>query len=386
MSLDSVLSRIAELADTLAERAGDVDGEKADCRESFRLIKDAGLLGLVVPRTAGGSGLTFLECTKVLENVGARDVSTALGLNMHNVGIGMLAEASGRPMTGGAARFRDWVFDEVVNHRRMFASATSEAGSGAKLRGVRTEYERTESGFVLTGRKPFVSLAEVADYFVVTARHLGQEGDHEISHFVVSRDDPGVSFGDLWAGAALRGTSTGMMVLDKVEIGRERLFLGVEGMSLFKLAREPHWMVSGYTGAYLGLAQAVFDRIVERATIRRDSASVRDEVGRLAAELRAARALVYESCAKVDTHRGSTDTNAAVHAAKYVVGELLLRLSGAAVRVCGSASLARGSTLERLVRESSFCAVMPAKPAECLDYLGKAHLGVDLRDVRSFDW
>jgi alkylation response protein AidB-like acyl-CoA dehydrogenase len=375
-----------ELADKLGERAGDVDAGLADCRDGYAMVRDAGLLRLVVPRAAGGEGLGFLDCTKVLETIGARDVSTALGLNMHNVAIGAVAEAAGDSATRAGNGFRDWLFEQVVQHQKMFASATSESGSGAKLRGLRTVYERSDGGFVITGRKSFVSLAEVADYFVVAARRDGAEGDHEVSHFVVGRHDPGVCFGDVWPGTALRGTSTAEMVLDRAEVGRERLLMGVEGMSLFKLVREPHWMVSGYTGAYLGLAQAIFDAILSGARKRPESGSLRDEVGRLAAELRAAHALTYDACAKVDARRGSAEANAAVHASKYIVGELLLRFHAAATRVCGSRSLTRGTTLERLLRESSFCAVMPAKPAECLEYLGKTHLGVDMHNARSFDW
>jgi alkylation response protein AidB-like acyl-CoA dehydrogenase len=387
-ALTAVLTKVDDLADGLAKRAGGVDRGEVDCRESYQMVRDGGLLDVLVPASAGGHGLSFLEVTKALERLGATDVSTALGLNMHNVAIGALCETADRPVAGAGLRFREWLFAEVHAGGRMFASATSEVGTGARLRGLRTVYERTDGGFVINGHKSFVSLAGVADYFVVTARDAGADDD-EISHFVVAADDPGVRFGQFWAGSALAGTSTAEMFLDHVEIPRDRLFMGVEGMSLFKLVREPHWMVSGYTGAYLGLAGALFDRLTETVAkdpARAGSAVVRHEIGRLATALRAARALVYAACAEVDRERGGIEANTGVHAAKYTVGELLNTLAAAALRLAGSKALAVGSDLERLLRESRFCAVMPAKPDDCLEYVGKAHLGTNMHDVRSFTW
>jgi alkylation response protein AidB-like acyl-CoA dehydrogenase len=387
-ALIAVLAKVDDLVDQLAKRVGGVDRGELDSGESYQLIRDAGLLDVLVPTSVGGRGLSFLDVTKVLERLGAVDVSTALGLNMHNVAIGALCETADQATMGAGQRFREWVFDEVHTNGRMFASATSEIGTGARLRGLRTVYRRTSDGFVLTGHKSFVSLAGVADYFVVTARDVTTEED-DVSHFVVASDDPGVRFGQYWQGAALAGTSTAEMFLDNVTIPRGRLFMGVEGMSLFKLVREPHWMVSGYTGAYLGLAGALFDRItraVAKDAARAESPVVRHEIGRLATALRAARALVYAACAEVDRARGSVEANTAVHAAKYTVGELLNSLAAAALRLCGSKALASGSDQERLLRESQFCAVMPAKPDDCLQYVGKAHLGTNMHDVRSFTW
>ncbi|MEV6632808.1 acyl-CoA dehydrogenase family protein [Actinoplanes sp. NPDC051470] len=385
-SLDDTLKRTEELTTRLTGLVDAVDDGRADCRDSYRLAREAGLLGLVVPSAIGGDGLGFHDYTRVLELLATADAPTALGLNMHSVAIGALCESAGTPASRAGAAFREWVFDEVVNHQRMFASATSERGSGAKLRGLRTTYRATDHGFVLEGHKSFVSLAGVADYFVVAARQADGDADHEISHFVVSGADPGVRFGEIWPGTAMHGTSTADMTLDAVEVGRDRLFMGIEGMSLFKLVREPHWMVAGYTGVYLGLARSLFDQIVAAAAGRADDTDLRRRVGRAAASLRAARALVYEACAVVDEARGTVEANAGVHAAKYVVGELLSDLATTASRVCGAAGLRRGGTVERLLRESWFCAVMPAKPVDCLDYLGKTHLGVNMHDARSADW
>ncbi|HZF89584.1 acyl-CoA dehydrogenase family protein [Streptomyces sp.] len=384
-----LLDRVTALAETLAPLAADVDAGAGDGTASLKLLKDAGLLRSLVPRDAGGDGLSFAQYTRVLEVIGARDVATALALNMHNVSIGALREAAAGRLGATGRAFADWVFREITEHDRMFASATSEAGTGAKLRGVRTTYRRSEGTYVLGGRKSFVSLAGVADYYVVAARDAAEDAENEVSHFVVSATDEGVTFGTPWTGQALAGTHTADMTLDGVRLGRERLFLGVEGMSLFKLVREPHWMVSGYTGAYLGLAVALVRELtacVRDSPARAASPVTVRELGRLSARLAAARALTYTACAEVDAARGTPRANTAVHAAKYAVAELLTELVASAPRLAGTTALDRRRALHRYLREAPFCSVMPAKPDECLDYVGKSALGVDLADARAFDW
>jgi hypothetical protein len=153
--------------------------------------------------------------------------------------------------------------------------------------------------------------------------------------------------------------------------------------------REPHWMISGYTGVYLGIATALLQHITEavrNTPSQRESSAIQQEVGRLSAELHAGKALLKEAGASIVQRRGSIDANASVHAAKYFIGELAPKMAMAAVKICGASTLNRSRPLERLLRESFFCSVMPAKPLDCLEYLGKAQLGVNLFDARQMDW
>ncbi|MEV7870646.1 acyl-CoA dehydrogenase family protein [Streptomyces sp. NPDC088124] len=386
---DTLLDRVRSTAAELRLGSAAVDQGRLSPHHGYRLVRDAGLLTLLIPRESGGEGLSFLDYTKVLEEIALGDGATALGFNMHNVAIGSLCETGGAALPESASRFRDWVFGEVVERGKMFASATSETGSGAKLRRIQATYRAAGGGYVLKGTKAFVSLAGIADHYVVAAREDGTSEADEVSHFVVSKGVPGVAFSGVWDGAALRGTQTATMTMNGVEVPRHRLFLGVEGLSLFKLVREPHWMVSGYMGAYLGIAESILRlmvRLLRDNEGRRSSPVVQSEVGRLAVELRAARALVHSAARQVDEERGSLEANTAVHAAKYCIGELAPRLALGAARICGSGALRTSVPLERLLREASFCAVMPAKPDECLEYVGKSALGFNMLSARNFDW
>ncbi|MCH5641609.1 MULTISPECIES: acyl-CoA dehydrogenase family protein [unclassified Gordonia (in: high G+C Gram-positive bacteria)] len=387
--LQKALDLAGEILPELADLAGPIDEGTQAPAKAYALLRESGLLAAMVPPDRGGLGLDFAGYTTVLAELAKANGAIALGYNMHNVAIGSLFEADGDALGATGAAFRDWVVGEVVDGQRMFASAASEPSTGARLRGIATTYRREANGFVLSGHKSFVSLAGVADYYVVTARPDDADGDYEVSHFVVRADDPGVSFSEEWRGTALRGTSTAQMFLADTPIPLDRLFLGVEGMSLFKAVREPHWMAAGYLGAYLGLATSIVDFASERIgddARRRDDAPSIQRLGSMAVDLQAARALTLGAARAVADNRSDTATNSLVYAAKYHLGETAQSLAAQAVALVGSASMAVDGPMQRLLREVQFCSIMPAKPIDCLNYVGRAQLGANMLDVSNHSW
>ncbi|MFF2083817.1 acyl-CoA dehydrogenase family protein [Nocardia sp. NPDC058176] len=379
---------VAGVEQELRRLADPVD--KGECAPAlvYDTIRASGLLAALVPVDRGGMGLSFAEYTSMLCALGSANGSAALGFNMHNVALGSLFEADPADLGGAGRAFREWVVHEVVERGALFASGVSEPATGARLQGIATVYRNVGDRVVLDGHKSFVSLAGVADYYVVSARPADGD-DFEVSHFVVAASDPGVSFADEWNGIALRGTSTAQLTMRSTEIPRDRLFLGVEGMSLFKTIREPHWMAAGYLGAYLGLATAIVEvagaHLDADQRRRTDSAAVA-QFGEMVVALEATRSLVQRAAAAVVTRRSQTSTNKLVYAAKHHLGQTAQHLASDAVRLIGSAAMAADKPMQRLLREVQFCAIMPAKPHHCLDYVGKASLGENMLDVRNQNW
>ncbi|MCF8586916.1 acyl-CoA dehydrogenase family protein [Gordonia liuliyuniae] len=387
--VDAALDLAASITPRLTELADPIDRGETPPQEAYDLIRESGLLAAMIPIENGGLGLDFADYTRLLAELAAANGAIALGFNMHNVAIGSLFEADVDALGSTGVAFRDWVIDQVVVGRTMFASAASEPATGARLRGISTVYRRDGDGYVLDGHKSFVSLSGVADHYVVTARPHDDDSDVEVSHFVVSAGDPGVSFSTEWAGTALRGTSTAQMFLADTRIHADRLFLGVEGMSLFKAVRDPHWMAAGYLGAYLGLSEAIVDFAAQRLGAderRRSQAADVQRLGAMTVALQATRALTTAAARGVVDRRSDQATNATVYAAKHHLGETAQSLAAQAVALVGSAAMAADQPLQRLLREVQFCSIMPAKPADCLDYVGKSTLGANMFDVSNHGW
>jgi alkylation response protein AidB-like acyl-CoA dehydrogenase len=389
-----------ELSDKFATRAAEYDLKATWPVKDYEDIKEAGLLGIMIPKDKGGMGSSFLTYTKAQEQLSQGGASTGLTFNMHNITAGILSESETKDIGGTRGKamddFRNWALSEVIDNRKMFASANSEPGVGAHFSALKTTYKKVDGGFVINGYKLFVSMIGYADYYVVAARREQSSGDlPEISFFIVELDNPGVEVEEIWDTMGMRATVSNNMKIKDCFVPDNRLFLGTEGLGIFKLTREPHWVIGGYIGTYLGLCQATFDYMVnhlkkkkipgsDQSVITRDW--VQHDVGKLSCELEATRALVYKAAAMVDEDRGSPQTNAAIHRSKYMVSEFAPKLASNAIRLCGGSGIVRSLPLERHYRDARCGGLMPATSDECLLYAGKSALGFDLTKIEETYW
>ncbi|MEU5894674.1 acyl-CoA dehydrogenase family protein [Streptomyces venezuelae] len=131
-----LLDRVRGTVDEPRRGVAEVDSGRAAPHRGNRLVRRAGLLGLLMPREFGGAEVSFLDRTKVLETLATGDGATALGLATHYTAIGSLCETGVSELPAAAVRFRTWLFREVVEHGRMLTSATTQTGTGTGLRDI----------------------------------------------------------------------------------------------------------------------------------------------------------------------------------------------------------------------------------------------------------
>jgi alkylation response protein AidB-like acyl-CoA dehydrogenase len=399
-STTALLTLCDELAGKFAARARKSDHDASFPVENYADMRKAGLMGLMVPENHSGMGADFYQYTLAAGRLAQGDGSTAVTFNMHNIIMATLAEVDESALVGRLGKqmadFRSWVFAEAIAGK-VFAASLTEPGAGFHPRSLSTTYKRVDGGFVLNGMKSFVSLAENADYYVVAAIADDGSPDDEpkISWLVVADDDPGVRFEQMWDTLGMRATVSNNMYLEDAFVPKERLFMRTEGLVLQKLAKEPHMVVGGFTACYLGIIEAIFKFVVQYLDGRTmlgsgtpliESEMVQHRVGELSVNVEAARELVYSAARKVVADRGSKTTNAAVHRAKFFVGEIGPHIASQAIRLCGGTTISKHLPMERYYRDIRCCGLMPAKSDECLWYVGKEALGFDVNKASETYW
>ena len=399
-SREQLMELCQELAGRFAERAAEHDRESSFPVDNFAELKEHGLLGIMVPKEYGGWGADFLTYTKALEILATGDAATSLAFNMHNITVGSLAEVpeaeGGDHRSNAVNDFRDWMYEQAVQEKKIFASATSEPGIGAHISHLKTSYDRCDEGFIVNGDKSFVSMAGYADYYVVAAKAARSKSKKAaVSFLIVDRDAPGVTMKNIWDVLGMRSTSTNPVNFKDVVVPKSRLFLASEGLALYKIAREPHWLVGGYVGVYLGILTATFDFLIDYLSKKKIPGTdtpmsqdplIQHQTGQLYSDLTSARLATYHAASLIDTARGSEEANAAIHHAKYLVSETGPTLTASAIRMCGATTLAKRMPLERYYRESRCGALMPAASDDCLTYMGKAAYGANLKNPIETYW
>jgi alkylation response protein AidB-like acyl-CoA dehydrogenase len=398
---EQIITLSHELGRIFSTRASHYDKTNQFPKENFELLKKHHFLSIMIPKSKGGMGADFLTYTRALEAMSKGDAATALTFNMHNIAVGSLAELDFKGQKNHRIQhmqdFIDWVYTQVITHQKVFASATSEPNIGAHLSKIKTTYEANETGFIINGIKNWVSMAGYADYYVVAAKKKEENPSSPpaISYLIVEKENPNAQIKYTWDVLGMRATSTNPVYFKNCWVPKRALFLGSEGMALFKVAREPHWLVGGYIGVYLGICSATLDFVIHYLKQKKipgtqiplsQNERILHKVGELSSQVMAAKQSVYYAAKLVKNAPGTPQTNEAIHQAKYIVSELGPSLTSEAIRLCGGSTLSKSMPLERYYRESRCAGLMPASSDECLAYLGKCAFGVDLSKPNETYW
>ncbi len=219
--------------------------------EMWERMGEFGWLGVPFPEEQGGFGGRFLDLALILEQLGRGLVPEPI--------IPSVVLAGGLISRLGTDAQLSALLEPMIEGRHTLALAYAERQSRYTLHDCLTRAERRDGGWVLRGRKTWVLNGHAADHIVVLARTDGSQLDGEgLSLFVVDADAAGLR---RVAVNGMDGQRTGLVELDGVQVGRDRL-LGEEGAAL------PHleWAIDCGAAAACaegqGEIQELFDRTV----------------------------------------------------------------------------------------------------------------------------
>lgn len=327
--LDSVRQFIAR---EIAPRAAQVDRDARLPDGLVRKMGEHGLAGLAVPERWGGFGADLALFGASLEALGGACASTAWLLLAHS--------ACARTLVAmGTDAQKDRLLSELAAGRLLgSAMAATEAGGGSNPIGIRTRAQRNEHGWVLQGRKEFITLAGLADVFVVMARTA--DASTALGCFVVEKSDQGFACGPREELVGVRGIPVGGLSFTDCRLGDDRL-LGAQTGGLAVMGAMGAWGLVGAASAALGVAEAALRdtsaHVSERSVAGVALASLPDVqagIGDLRCELAGARAHVAQAIRDIAGLKGPplplfAAKIAATRAAAHIV-ERCMALHGAA--------------------------------------------------------
>src|ERR1700690_751853 len=163
--------------------------EEARCpTDLLREMGALGLLGLLIPEHWGGIGMSAVRFVAAMEQIGQADQSVAAAWQAH-VTIGSLPL-----LLFGSDDQRERWLRPLAEGRALGAFGLTEPGAGSDARGISTRAVRRDGGWMINGRKAFISNAGTAMSFGVTLLARTASADESrasFASFVVERDTPG---------------------------------------------------------------------------------------------------------------------------------------------------------------------------------------------------
>ena len=372
-----LVNRARRLAiERIAPRADTHDREASFPFEDFQDLRDEGLLALCVPEAYGGLGEGFETYCLVAEQIAQGNASTALCYNMHTTTMLKMGEVADQMPLSDEARAlheqrRARRFREVVEHGILYGQPHSEpveqgAADQVKAGGRRfgTRAEQVPGGYVVSGRKFFVSLSGAADYFATPALLVGPGPwiDRTL-YLAIPKDAPGVEFQGEWDPMGMRGTVSRDMLLTNVFVPDDA---NIIPPGLFGAAHNvwPHGALS-FSATFLGLMQAAYDFTIAYLTGRVPGApGMQTEVSakghgvaQMLFALEAARAVFYRAIAESRVQPTKAVEQRA-RAAHVTIQRGVVELTSEAIRICGGRAMLRRYPLERYARDARAAAVM----------------------------
>jgi len=278
--------------------------EEARCpTDLLREMGALGLFGMLVPEEWGGIGMTTVGFVAAMEQLGLADQSVASAWQAH-VTIGSL------PLfLFGTDEQRERWLRPLAEGRALGAFGLTEPDAGSDARGIQTRAERRDGGWLINGRKAFISNAGTDMSFGVTllARTEADEGEGQrFASFVVEKDTPGFTMGPKLRGIGWKGLDTRELFFDDVWVADEHL-IGDPAMGLSQFLRTLEVGRISIASLSLSLTQAVLDLALDYSKQRVQFGqpiskfqAIQFKLADIATELEAARWLTYRAASLRD--------------------------------------------------------------------------------------
>ncbi|UJW36707.1 acyl-CoA/acyl-ACP dehydrogenase [Saccharothrix sp. AJ9571] len=333
-----------------------------------------GYLGVAVPEEFGGGGAGIGDLAAVCEELCA----TGTPLLLMVVSPAICATVIAR--YGTDEQKKQWLPGFAAGQVRM-AFAITEPDAGSNSHRITTTAQRAEGGWVLNGRKVYISGVDEADAVLVVGRtEDAKTGKLKPALFIVPTDTPGFEYREIEMDLVSADKQFGLF-LDDVKLPQEAL-VGSEDAAIAQLfaGLNPERIMGASFS--LGIARYALDKGVAYAKERQVWGTPIGTHQGLAHPL--AQVKIELELAKLMTQKAATLYDAgddfgageAANMAKYAGAEVAIRAVDQAVQTHGGNGLASEYGLGTLLAAVRLGRIAPVSREMVLNFVGQHSLGL----------
>ena len=380
MNHDVAVSTAREIADrVLAPAASQNDKQARFSAEAVEALGKGGLLGLMLPIKFGGGALGPRTFAGVTATLAEADASAAMVYLMHVCAAATIVAARSEVAVAETLR-------EIAAGQILATLAFSEAGSRSHFWAPISRATHNGASVKLTAKKSWVTSAGYAHCYVVSSLAPDGKGPTKSTLYLVPAQTPGLSVAGPWDGLGLRANASAPMMLEACAIPSDlQLTEDGAGFQVMMNVVLPLFNL-GSAAVALGLCRAAV-----AATARHLNTARFEHLGQsLGESLPTLRAQVAEMQIDTDGLAARIDdlidhleqprdtTLLRVLETKAAAGDIAIKVTSTAMRVCGGAAFSKHAGVERLFRDAHAGAVMAPTGDVLREFIGRAVLGLPL--------
>ena len=318
----------------------------------FKRLGELGYLGLRYPEKYGGADADMVTYCVFAEELARGSLSVAAVAAMQSLmGTYFIYKY-------GSEALRARYLVPALRGELIATFGLTEPNAGSDVAAITTRAQRRGDRYVLRGTKTWVTSAPVADILTVAAKTSDERGMKSIALFLLDRATMrGITLGKSIEKMAVRGSVTGEILLEDVEVPAEHLLGGETGgvEKIGGILSEIRVMTAAIS---VGLARAAYQAALAYARERHafgkpigEHQAIGFKLADMLTSLHAAILVTYQAAAQVDEGRIVTREAAM---AKLFASETAVRITDEAARIFASYGLAMEYPVQRYFRDARF--------------------------------
>ena len=254
--IDALRDAVREFAQSeIAPRAAEIDRDDQFPMDLWRKFGDLGVLGITVPEEFGGANMGYLAHMVAMEEISRASASVGLSYGAHsNLCVNQINR------NGNEAQKAKYL-PKLISGEHVGALAMSEPGAGSDVISMKLKAEDKGGYYLLNGSKMWITNGPDADTLVVYAKTEPEMGARGVTAFLIEKGMKGFSIAQKLDKLGMRGSHTGELVFQNVEVPAENVLGQVNGGAKVLMSGLDYERAV-LTGGPLGIMQSVMDNVV----------------------------------------------------------------------------------------------------------------------------
>jgi alkylation response protein AidB-like acyl-CoA dehydrogenase len=324
--------------------------------ELWPKLGEMGMFGIFVPEQYGGSGLGLTERAIVLEEVARHSAGLAIAMMTHDLALAAL-------LNFGSEEQKQEYLPVLASGKKVGGLSVTESTGGSDFGNQNTIIERLEDGYLVNGRKCFITNSHCAEVNIVTGcSGVDEKGRKVLSAILVPPETPGWAAGRKENKLGLRGSITGDTICNDVKVPHNCI-VGKEGKgAAIAMHTIGHFGRSGMSAISVGVLRGCLEEGIKFAKERilygkplSKLQSIQFIIAETQADYEAAHAMLYNATSIYD--RGETCIPK-IAAVKLFSSEAAVRASKRSIDLMGGYGVINEYPVGRFLRDAM--AIIPS--------------------------